>query len=299
MRKLLVIVALLSSCACRAYGDQSINEEILSNPLWKKFVANVKTYFFKEVDADKLDEACLKSAPEDIKKLRIDATIEQCIINALKEIDSSSKYLTPADFINLSNTAKTEINNPSIFISKDDTLNIRIHQFTEADTNSLAIKLISEIRLTKPKKIVIDLRGNPGGLLTSLIHIGSFFIPPGETILLANGRSNESKIRLVSSDKYGTSKQLMKQVREDLAAAKIYVLIDRKTASGAEALALLLKAKRGATLIGEKSFGNADLHTIFPMGNDSALKLKTAEMVIPDQPGWSGSGLTPESPRLP
>lgn len=294
MRKLLLIFALLFSCVSRAYGDQSINEEILSNPLWKKFVANVKTSFFKEVDAAKLDEACLRIASEDIKKLRIDATIEQCIINVLKEIDTGSKYITPADFNNLSNTTKTELSNSSVLISKNGTLNVRIHQFTEADINALASKLITEVRLTKPEKIVIDLRGNSGGLLTSLIHIGSFFIPSGETILLTNGRSNESRIRLVSSDEYGTSRQLMKQVREDLAPAKIYVLIDKKTASGAEALALLLKSKRGATLIGEKSFGNADLYTILPIGIDSALKLKTAEMVIPGQPSWSGSGLTPD-----
>lgn len=294
MRKFILLATLITMLACRAHGDQLDNADVIADPIWKKFIAHVENSFFLEISSSKLNEICLSIAPKKTPSDQLSNVLEHCLIKALEEIDTSSKYLK---FNEISSAAKsTGLSQPksSTISLQDEVLKIRLPKFTEEDTNELARKLVTEVKLASARKVVIDLRGNPGGLLTSLAHISSFFVQPGETILLTNGRSSESKVRLVSSNEYGKSKHQTEQIREDLSSAKIYVLIDNMTGSGAEALALLLKTKRGATLIGKKSFGNADIHTIIPIGIDAALKLKTAEMIIPGHPSWAGKGLTPD-----
>jgi C-terminal processing protease CtpA/Prc len=294
MRKLILVSTLITLLACQAHGDQIDNTDVIADPIWKKFITQVENSFFIGISSSKLNEICLKIAPKKIPSEKLSNVLEHCLIKALEEIDTSSKYLTSNELSNIAKSARLGQPKLSTISFQDEVLKIRLPQFTEEDTHELASKLVTEVQLASARKVVIDLRGNPGGLLTSLAHISSFFVQPGEAILLTNGRSSESNVRLVSSNEYGKSKHQTEQIRKDLSSAKIYVLIDNMTGSGAEALALLLKTKRGATLIGKKSFGNADIHTIIPIGIDGALKLKTAEMRIPGHPSWAGKGLTPD-----
>ncbi len=292
LRAWLLSAVLLPICSVNAANLKG--NDVITDPLWAKFVVQVTNNFYKDISANRLNEICIKHTSAELPSAQKTRAVEQCMMKALAEIDPSSSYLSADDFAQIATSTHTAEATTSSLIRHADTLVLKIAQFAEDDPNELAAPLLRELHQFKPDKVVIDLRGNPGGLLTVVAHFGSYFVPAGETMLLTTARTSASQVTLVSSNDEGKEQSFTVQIRKALANAKLYVLIDRTTGSGAEAFALLLKAKRGATLIGEKTIGNADIHTVLLLTMDKGLKLKTAEMRIPEQASWAGKGVTPD-----
>jgi carboxyl-terminal processing protease len=126
--------------------------------------------------------------------------------------------------------------------------------------------------------LVLDLRGDPGGLINEGVRIASLFLQPGDTVAFSKGRSsNHSKVYLAGAS--GGWKGL-----------RLALLVNHGTASSAELVAGALQDHDRAVILGTPSFGKGVLQTTYPLGEEIAIKLTTARWYTP-------SGRTVQRPR--
>jgi carboxyl-terminal processing protease len=129
------------------------------------------------------------------------------------------------------------------------------------------------------KSLVLDLRGNPGGLINEGVRVASLFLQPGDTVAISQGRSSDhSKTYLAGQSGNWDNLQLA-------------LLVNHGTASSAELIAGALQDHDRAVVIGTPTFGKGVLQTTYPLGEDVAIKLTTARWYTP-------SGRTVQRPRI-
>ena len=126
--------------------------------------------------------------------------------------------------------------------------------------------------------LVLDLRGDPGGLINEGVRVASLFLKPGDTVAFSRGRSlHHSKVYLA-----GTS--------GGWRGLRLAVLVNHGTASSAELIAGALQDHDRAVVLGTPSFGKGVLQTTYPLGEEIAIKLTTARWYTP-------SGRTVQRPK--
>jgi carboxyl-terminal processing protease len=129
--------------------------------------------------------------------------------------------------------------------------------------------------------IVLDLRNNPGGLLTQAIRVSDAFLEKGE-IVSTRGRNADD------GDRYNATPG-------DLAGGKpIVVLINGGSASASEIVAGALKDHRRAIIVGTKSFGKGSVQTVMPLRGDGAMRLTTARYYTPSGRSIQNLGVSPD-----
>ncbi|MGH8212233.1 MAG: S41 family peptidase [Rhodanobacteraceae bacterium] len=159
---------------------------------------------------------------------------------------------------------------------------IRISQFQEDTAGDLDKQLEALQKKRGPLHgAVLDLRSNPGGLLTSAVGVGDAFLDSG-TIVTTKGR-----LRQADLDFSATPGDL-------LDGAPMVVLVDNGTASAAEIVAGALKDDHRALLMGQRTFGKGSVQTVVPLSDDTALKLTTARYYTPDGASIQAAGITPD-----
>ena len=138
---------------------------------------------------------------------------------------------------------------------------------------------------TPPRGLIIDLRGNTGGVVEEAVRISDFWLDKGliSTMVDPAGRRSESRARPA----------------ESAAQYPIVVLIDGRTASAAEVLAAALSQNRRAKLVGTQSFGKATVQTLIRMTDGSALRLTVGRLLTPAGHSIEGVGLVPDFEVLP
>ena len=141
---------------------------------------------------------------------------------------------------------------------------------------------------TGSNKLIIDLRGNPGGYLEAAIDIASMFLPKDSVIVKENFGSNGPEI-IHKSRGYGVFKK----------NPNIVVLIDRGSASASEILAGALKQNGLATLVGETTFGKGSVQELVPVTPDTSLKVTVARWYTPNGESLSNGGLKPDFEVIP
>lgn len=155
------------------------------------------------------------------------------------------------------------------------------------DTGSQLRDAIRDIRreVRRPAGYILDLRNNPGGLLDQMIESADYFIDGGEVVVT---RPFAPACHPEDIQRYNAHR------RDETDGARLVVLVNRMTASGAEAFAAALKERRNATLIGQTTIGNARVHTVLPLsgGRDGFLRLSTSVLTAPSGATWDQSGLT-------
>ena len=160
----------------------------------------------------------------------------------------------------------------------DDRLGyIKISNFSE-NTGDEFKATLADLEKIGMKGFILDLRQNPGGVITGCIEIAEKLVPAG-TIA--------SVIKRDGSKEVYTS---------DLAAAKfpIVVLIDRNSASAAELLSGALQDTKAAIVVGETSYGKGSVQTLIPMAHDDGLKLTIAKYYTPSGRCIDGVGIEPD-----
>jgi carboxyl-terminal processing protease len=152
------------------------------------------------------------------------------------------------------------------FIDKDNKIGyLRLTAFTETTTEDLR-KALEQLKKDGVKGVVLDLRGNPGGLLKAAVDISNFFI--------AEGRIVSTKGRNHKDEDYTADKNKVILPPGEVAVA---VLIDHNSASASEILAAALQDHERAKIIGERSYGKGSVQNIIPLENSTtAIKLTTA-----------------------
>lgn len=143
---------------------------------------------------------------------------------------------------------------------------VRLLSFSEAASEQLA-DAVRRVQRRGAEGIVLDLRGNPGGLLQQAVLCASVFLPEGELVVTTESRAKGRRV-------YET-------VGGNLPARPLAVLIDGGTASAAEILAAALDAD-GAVVVGSRSFGKGVFQEEVGLANGGALKLTVGEYFTPE-----------------
>ena len=151
----------------------------------------------------------------------------------------------------------------------DKTGYIRLTRFSKNSTVEMKSALL-EIMNNNPESIIIDLRDNPGGLLSAAIDILDMFVPKGEMLLSTKGRNKSSNRTLTANKK--------PIVPENI---KLAVLINEGSASASEIVSGTLQDLDRAIIVGEPSFGKGLVQTIFNLDKSRSLKITTAKYYTP------------------
>jgi carboxyl-terminal processing protease len=158
---------------------------------------------------------------------------------------------------------------------------VRITHFNDATPRDLRVQL-SALQAAGPLHgLVLDLRGNPGGVLESAVGVADDFLESG-VIVRAEGRAAGARFELSATDG--------DLVRD----APVVVLMDHGTASGAEIVAGALRDHGRATLMGERTFGKGSVQTVIPLRDGQALKLTTSRYFTPSGVSIHERGLEPD-----
>lgn len=129
--------------------------------------------------------------------------------------------------------------------------------------------------------LILDLRNNPGGILSAAVAVSDFFLEKG-LIVYTEGRVDDSKLRFNAKP-------------DDLLdRAPVVVLVNTGSASASEIVAGALQDHKRAIIMGQKTFGKGSVQTILPMPNESALKLTTARYYTPSGRSIQASGIIPD-----
>jgi carboxyl-terminal processing protease len=172
---------------------------------------------------------------------------------------------------------------------EDDIGYIRIASFSEQTMEGLerAIdKIEAEIPAGKLKGFVLDLRGNPGGLLDQAVLVSDAVLDRGE-IVSTRGRHPEDVQRF--SARGG----------DLIEGVPVIVLLNGGSASASEIVAGALQDHRRATLVGTRSFGKGSVQTIIPIGRSGAIRLTTARYYTPSGRSIQARGIDPDIVILP
>lgn len=143
-------------------------------------------------------------------------------------------------------------------------------------------KWVEEALLThQPKRVILDLRDNPGGLVYAAVEVAEFFVGPGP---IAETR-----------DKKGQTLETFTALKPPLIAIEnIVILINRNSASASELLAQSLRERGVAKLVGERSFGKGVVQSMFPIGKRRYAMLTVARYYGPKGVSFHQKGLTPD-----
>jgi carboxyl-terminal processing protease len=159
---------------------------------------------------------------------------------------------------------------------------IRISEFQEDTASELTRKLEALQKKDGPLRgAVLDLRSNPGGLLTSAVGVSDDFLDSG-LIVSTRGRLPQSDLKFNATP------------GDLLNGAPMVVLVDNGTASAAEIVTGALKGHHRALIMGRRTFGKGSVQTILPLGNGDAVKLTTARYYTPDGTSIQVAGITPD-----
>ena len=162
---------------------------------------------------------------------------------------------------------------------------IRITQFNQ-ETYDGVQKAMAEFRsdpgADKLKGFILDLRNNPGGLLTQSIEVVNAFVDHGE-IVSTRGRTADSS-RTITRARAPTFRE----------GKPLVVLINGGSASASEIVSGALQDLKRATLIGTRSFGKGSVQTVLPLGDNGALKLTTARYYTPSGRSIQAKGIEPD-----
>jgi len=170
----------------------------------------------------------------------------------------------------------------SEIISKNKNLGyIRLKSFNENSDKQFLKSLKKFEKNTKIKGYVIDLRNNPGGLLTQAINITDFFLNDGEIV--------STKGRNVSETRKFFAKR-----GDETNGKPVIVLINYGSASASEIFAGALKDHKRAIILGENSYGKGSVQSIIPLRNGGGIRLTISKYYLPSGKSISEVGVTPD-----
>lgn len=156
----------------------------------------------------------------------------------------------------------------------------RLSRFTRGSADALG-DAVAALREKDVEALVLDLRGDPGGLVNEAIGVAGVFLPDGSDVVVTEGLHSPRKVYRTEDDPVAGELPLV-------------VLVDRGSASASEIVAGALRDGDRAELVGERTFGKALVQTTRPLRDGGALKLTTARYLTPDGFDLAVRGLPPD-----
>ena len=179
---------------------------------------------------------------------------------------------------------------------------IRASQFQDRTVDDFTRHLENMAR-TSPrlKGLVLDLRGNPGGLLEASVAMSAVFLPANVTVVSTNGQLADSKSVYKAAPEYYAHRRnddpverLHKNTRGLFKTIPLVVLVNEGSASASEIVAGALQDHQRATLMGNQTFGKGSVQTVRALGPDTGLKLTTARYYTPKGRSIQAKGIVPD-----
>ena len=161
---------------------------------------------------------------------------------------------------------------------------VRISNFQSKTTRGLldAVESLKKKNKGELKGLVLDLRNNPGGVLTGAVGVSDAFLKDNKLIVYTEGRVEDSELRYNAS------------TGDSINGAPLVVLINQGSASASEIVAGAMQDHNRATILGTTSFGKGSVQTILPLKENAALKLTTARYYTPAGRSIQGEGIVPD-----
>src|SRR3989344_5178066 len=215
----------------------------------------------------------------------LDITLEDAVTNIRGEKGTTVRLLISRE--GSPNTiefkiVRETIKVPTLEWSKktSDIAYLKIHNFLGSIENDF-IKTENEMKTAGIKKIILDMRNNPGGLLGAAINISGEFVP---------------KDKLIVSQDFGSGKGSndFRSQGGNLVGMPMVVLINEGSASASEIVAGALKDSAGAKLIGQKTFGKGSVQEVLQLANGSSLKITVASWIRPSGKSIDKEGIEPD-----
>tara|TARA_B100000214_G_scaffold117839_1_gene83179 strand:- start:2316 stop:3446 length:1131 start_codon:yes stop_codon:yes gene_type:complete len=158
---------------------------------------------------------------------------------------------------------------------------IRLTSFNENSADQIKDIVKKFKKENNIDKYILDLRNNPGGLLSQAIRISDFFLDNGEIVATKGRQSNENRKWFAKKGDIINGETLL-------------ILINYGSASAAEIVAGALKDHKRAVIVGENSYGKGSVQSIIPLKNKGAIRLTISKYYLPSGKSISGEGVTPD-----
>jgi carboxyl-terminal processing protease len=176
----------------------------------------------------------------------------------------------------------------------------RVTQFQGPTGEALAnaIQTVFKQNQGPMKGIVLDLRNDPGGLLSGAVAVSAAFLPKNDLVVYTDGRTEDAKMRLTASpenylQRTGKPDYLAK-LPPEVKDVPMVVLVNGGSASASEIVAGALQDHQRAVIMGTQTFGKASVQTVLPLGNGTAIKLTTARYYTPNGRSIQAKGIVPD-----
>ena len=157
---------------------------------------------------------------------------------------------------------------------------LQVSQFSE-DTDSLVTKAVADFQAKHVTKVILDLRDNPGGEVTTAVQLSSLWLQQGD-VIVQQKRGNS-----VIDTQYANA-------TNSLHGMKTVVLVNGGSASASEITALALRDHKAAYIIGEKTYGKGVVQQLIPFSDGSSLKVTIAKWYSPNGTNVNHVGITPD-----
>ena len=157
----------------------------------------------------------------------------------------------------------------------------RLSSFNENSSDQLRQKIKIFENENSLDGYILDLRNNPGGLLSQAINISDFFLNDGEIVSTRGRRSNENR-------------KFFAKKGDKINGKPLIVLINYGSASAAEIVAGALKDQKRAILLGETTYGKGSVQAIIPLKNKGAIRLTISKYYLPSGKSISEIGVVPD-----
>jgi len=177
---------------------------------------------------------------------------------------------------------------------------VRITQFQEHTGENLATALENLRKQNNGalQGLVLDLRNDPGGLLTGAVGVSAAFLPQDALVVYTEGRTEDAKMRLMANPDFylrGSGKgDYLKDLSGEFKNVPMVVLVNGGSASASEIVAGALQDHKRAVIMGTQTFGKGSVQTILPLGNNTAIKLTTARYYTPSGRSIQAKGIVPD-----
>ena len=158
---------------------------------------------------------------------------------------------------------------------------LRLTSFNENSAQQIKKRINELDKDKKTKAFILDLRNNPGGLLSQAIKITDYFLDNGEIVSTKSRKASENRKWFARDGDLTDGKPLV-------------VLINYGSASASEIVAGALKDHKRAIILGENSYGKGSVQSIIPLRNDGAIRLTIAKYYLPSGTSISEVGVTPD-----
>ena len=157
---------------------------------------------------------------------------------------------------------------------------LKLTSFNENSSDQIK-KKIKDLKKKNIKSVILDLRNNPGGLLSQAIKITDYFLDNGEIVSTKGRRESENRRWFATEG-------------DMIDGIPLLVLINYGSASASEIVAGALKDHKRAILVGENSYGKGSVQSIIPLKNNGAIRLTISKYYLPSGKSISEVGVTPD-----